>query len=1034
MKKLIQIIILTAGLFPCLVFAQTTIKGTVQDSNGPLPGVSVQEKGASGSGTITDSKGAFQLNLKGKSNTLVFSFISYVTQEVSVAGRSNINITLKEDSKGLNEVIVVAYGTTKKITNTGAVSSISASEIRTTPTPNIQNTLAGRVPGFISQQRSGQPGKSGADFYIRGVNSLAAESQKPLIIVDDVEYSSDQVSQLDANEIETFTILKDASSTAVYGIKGANGVLVITTRRGKIGKPQVNFTTEHGLQAAVNTPKFLGAYDVAKLFNEATINTATAKGQTPTGLFNDADLEHWRLGDDPYGHPDVDWYNTIFKKTAYQTRNNVNISGGSEKVKYFVSVGEVGQSGLLNDFSKGTGAPQNNYAYDRYDFRSNLDMKATNMLNLRLDITGRLGTTNEPHITTAPLSTVYSFQRLPPYAEPLINPNGTYPWAFRSRSSFFETSLIGRLALQGYDRTYRNEFNILFNADHRLDFITKGLSAKARVAYSSDISYDRSLSRDNISAFYYDPVANTYTIHSNGLYALPPLTLSSTAANSISKKTVNTLGSLNYDNSFGGNHVYALLLYNVNTATTANNNTTLTTPIVQEYSPITTQGTTFRAGYDYKQRYLIEFDGAYNGTSQFVGAKTKGFFPAVSVGWNIAEEPFFKNHVSFVDLFKLRGSYGLTGSDITKGNNYKTEQIYAVGPNYNFGETSNTAASVEEQTLGNLNITWEKSRKTDIGMDLQMFKGNLSVTVDYFYDYRYDQLFIKKDVLDIIGVGLPYTNSAITENKGFDGQVSYNNQIGKSFKYNAAFTFSIARNKVLYNGEATPRYPWLSTVGRPINQATGYNVLGFFQNQAEIDGYAHLANVIPGDLKYQDLNNDGVIDQQDMTGIGQSNLPQTVLGTNFGVEYKGFSLSVLFQGSFDYSYRIAEAGIIPFQGNLQQWALGRWTPETAATATYPRLSADLAGPSSPSSANNSTFFQINAHYIRLKSVDIGYRFPATWMSKLNIKTARIYLSGYDLYTWSNFSLYAQDPEITNNGSAGTYPVQKIYNIGLQVGF
>lgn len=1032
MKKLIQIIILTVGL-PCLVFAQTTIKGTVKDSNGPLPGVTVLEKGVDGNGTITDAAGNYQLKLKGKSNTLVFSFISYITQEVNVLGRTTANITLKEDSKGLNEVLVVAYGTTKKITNTGAISSIKAEDIRTTPTPNIQNTLAGRVPGFISQQRSGQPGQSGADFYIRGVNSLASESQKPLIIVDDVEYTSDQVAQLDANEIESFTVLKDASSTAVYGIKGANGVLVITTRRGKTGRPQVSFITEHGLQSAVNTPKFLGAYDVARLRNEALANTAKSSGSTYVPDFTDADLEHWRLGDDPYGHPDIDWYNTIFRKYAYQTRNNVNISGGSEKVKYFVSVGQVGQTGSLRDFSKGTDAPENNYAYDRYDFRSNLDLQATKLLSLRLDITGRLGTTNQPHIATSPLSTVYSFQRLPPYAEPLLNPDGSYPWAFRSRNTFWETSLIGRLALQGYDRTYRNEFNILLNADHKLDFITKGLSVKGRVAYASDISYDRSLSRDNIPAFYYNPVTNTYTIHSNGLYALPTLNLSSSAANSISKKTVNTLGSLNYDRGFGSNHVYALALYNVNTATSAVYNSATGVTAVQEASPIITQGITFRAGYDYKQRYLIEFDGAYNGTSQFVGDKTKGFFPAVSVGWNIAEEPFFKNNVSFVDLLKIRGSIGLVGSDVTRGNTYKTEQIYTTGPAYNFGETSNSAASIQEGTLGNYNITWEKSRKTDIGLDLQMFKGKASITIDYFYDYRYDQLVQRADILDILGVDVPFTNSGITENKGFDGQVSYHNTAGK-FNYSAAFTFSIARNKILYNGEATPRFPWLSKIGRPINQATGYNVLGFFQNQAEIDSYAHLAGVIPGDLKYEDLNGDGLIDQQDMRGIGQSNLPQTVLGTNLGVGYKGFSLNVLFQGSFDYSYRIAEAGIIPFQGNLQQWALGRWTPETAATATYPRLSSDLAGPSSPSSANNSTFWQLSAHYIRLKSVDIGYTLPSKWLDKLKVKNARIYLSGYDLYTWSNFSLYAQDPEIANNGSAGTYPVQKIYNIGLQVGF
>lgn len=1024
MKRIIQIILLLSGLSTGLSYAQTVIKGTVRDETGPIPGAGVQEKGNPSNGAITNLDGAFQLVLKGQSNTIIVSSVGYVTKEINVAGKKDITVTLLQDSKGLNEVVVVGYGTTKKITNTGATSSISAEEIRTTPTPNIQNTLAGRVPGFISQQRSGQPGQSGAEFYIRGVNSLSSESQKPLIIVDDVEYTYDQVAQLDANEIESFTVLKDASTTAVYGIKGANGVLVITTRRGKLGKPQVNFRSESGLQTPVTKPNFLNAYQVATLRNEALANDGLP------AEFTQEDLEHWRLGDDPYGHPDVNWYDEIFKNFSYQIRNNIDISGGTDKIKYFVSGGHVFQNGMIKNFSKGDNeAPDNNYAYQRFNFRSNLDMQATKDLKLRLDVTGRIGNSTEPHIATSPFSTVFSFQRLPPYAEPILNPDGSYPWAKRSRNIYYETSLIGRLALQGYDKTYRNEFNILLSADHNLDFVTKGLSVKGRVAYASDISYDRSLYRNNIPAFYYDPTNNTYTIHSNNLYRLEPLTLSSSSANSISNKTVNTFGAINYDRTFNlAHHVYALALYNLNTATTSAYNST--DGALNEF-PVTTQGTTFRMGYGFKQRYLVEFNGAYNGTSQFVGKNTKGFFPAVSVGWNVAEEPFFKKRFKFIDLFKLRGSYGLTGSDVTRDNTYKTEQIYASGPSYNFGESSNTFTSIQEGTLGNYNITWEKSRKTDIGLDAQFLNGDISLTVDYFYDYRYDQLYQKQDVLDIIGVNLPYTNSAITENKGWDGQVSYRHAKGK-FNYSAGFTFSLAKNKILYQGEATPRYPYLAKTGLPIGQGFGYNVLGFFQTQEEIDNYAHLANAQPGDLKYEDLNNDGVIDQQDYRAIGKPNLPQTILGSTIGFGYAGFSLNVLFQGSFDYSYRISTSGVIPFQGNLQQSALRRWTPETAATATYPRLSSNLAGPSSPS--NLSSFWLQDAKYIRLKSVDLGYELPKKWLRSVKVSSARLYVSGYDLYTWSNFDLYTNDPEIKSGGSVGTYPVQKVYNVGLQIGF
>ncbi|MEO5646933.1 MAG: SusC/RagA family TonB-linked outer membrane protein, partial [Chitinophagaceae bacterium] len=607
--------------------------------------------------------------------------------------------------------------------------------------------------------------------------------------------------------------------------------------------------------------------------------------------------------------------------------------------------------------------------------------------------------------------------------------DGSYPWARRSRNIYYEPSLIGRLALQGYDKTYRNEFNILFSANQKLDFITEGLSVLARVAYAGDISYDRSLSRDNIPAFYYDPTLNTYTIHSNGLYRLEPLNLSSNSANTKSNKTVNTLAKLNYARRFNSHNIYGFLLYNLNSATIAS--APSSTSSVQEYPPVSSEGITFKVGYDFKQRYLVDFSGAYNGTSQFVGKKTKGFFPAVSVGWNIAEEPFISKNFKFLDLLKLRGSFGLTGSDVTKGNNYKTDQIYIIGPGYNFGESSNGFTSIQEGTLGNYDITWEKSRKTDIGLDAQMFNGKLNLTVDYFSDYRYDQLYQKEDVLAILGVSLPFTNSAITENKGWDGQISYRNAIGK-FNYSTSFTFSRAKNKVIYQGEAAPRYAYLAKTGQPIGQGFGYTVLGFFKTVEEVNGYAHLANAKPGDLKYEDLNGDGTIDQQDYRAIGKPNLPQTVLGTTFGLSYGGLSLNVLFQGSFDYSYRIGTAGVIPFQGNLQESALGRWTPETAATATFPRLSSNLAGPSSPS--NLSSFWLVNAKYVRLKSVDLGFVLPKKWLTRLKINSARIYVSGYDLYTWSNFDLYSQDPEIASLGSAGTYPVQKVHNVGLQVGF
>lgn len=1018
MNRIIRFLLVMACFLPGWAVAQTTIRGTVIDKNGPVSGASVLEKGVPGNGTITNTQGQFTLLLKGTSNVLQVSSVGYLPREVLVSPGQTVTVILEEDISGLEEVIVVGFGSTKKITNTGAVSTISASEVRTVPTPNIQNTLAGRVPGFFSQQRSGQPGMSGAQFFIRGVNTLGgAAAQAPLIIVDDVEYNIDQVAQLDVNEIESFTVLKDASTTAVYGVKGANGVLVITTKRGRSGRPKINFTTESGLQAPFRRFEFLNAYQVATLRNEALRNDNLAEE------FTEEDLELFRTGEDPYGHPDVDWYNEIVKRNAYQTRNNFDVSGGSDRVRYFVSGGYVYQNGMLKNFSKGTGQPDNNYAYQRYNFRSNLDFQATKDFSLRMDVTGRLGTIVEPHIATAPLSTIYSFQRLPPYAAPLMNPDGSYPWALNSR--YRETSLIGRLALQGYDRTYRNELNLLLGAEHKLDFVTKGLSLKSRVAFSGDMRYGRSLSRNNIPAFHYNPETGVYTPHDNGLYRLEPLTRSVPTNSSISKRTTNVQAILGYDRTFGAHHVHGLALYNQNQYINTDGNL--------ELAPFNFRGYSFRAGYDYKQRYLIEMNAAYNGSDRFVKENRYGWFPAISAGWNIAEEPFFKEYVRFADLVKLRGSFGLVGSDVVDNDTYVFEQIYessTTAYNYSFGESHNTFTSIQEGTLANLQITWEKARKANIGVDLRLLGGKMNVTADYFYDVRYDQLITRESALNIIGVGLPKVNLGRTENKGVDGTVGFNGT-SNQFSYMTSFTFSIARNKILYIDEAASRYPWLARTGLPIGMPLGYNVLGFFQSQEEVDNYAHLQDARPGDLKYEDLNGDGVIDQFDQRIFGKPNLPQKVLGTTLGFGYKGFSMNVLFQGSFDYSYRVATAGVIPFQGNLQPLHLNRWTPETAATATYPRLSTVLAGPSSPSIVSN--FWYINGKYVRLKSADVGYSLSPRLASALRLSSARIYASGYDLLTWSNFNLYQHDPEIASGGSAGTYPVQKIYTVGIQIG-
>jgi len=1034
MKKILLFILLFTGVASVLQAQTRVIRGTLRDAEGPLASASVYEKDNATNGTITNGNGTFQLSLRGSSNILVVNFVGYLSQEVSVAGKSNITITLSSDIKGLEDVIVVGYGTQKKITNTGAVSMITGKSIRDVPSANVQNTLAGRLPGFFSQQRSGAPGRDAADFFIRGVSSLNSSGNQPLIIVDDIEYTYNQVAQLDANEIESISILKDASTTAVYGIKGANGVLVITTKRGRVGKPTVTFTTETGFQSLVNRPRFLNAYETALLRNEALRNDGLAE------QFTALDLELFSTGEDPYLHADVNWVDVLLRKSSLQTRNNLDIRGGTETVKYFVSLGQLWQNGLIKDFTTKRSEFNNNYYFQRYNFRSNLDIKASNTLGLRLDLTGRFGERNAPYApsplgnTNPVLEELYSFQILPPYAYPLINPDGSYPYSpsytqegNNGRSRYGKSSIIGRLAQMGYDRNFTNDLNIVVGGTQQLSMLTKGLSAKVTVAFASALSNNRNLRRNgsDVPSFYYNPQTSVYKLNpAYQNYRLERMTVSYTIADPTTH-TNNVQAMLNYDRTFKGHRVYGLALYN----TTSRTDRASTPANV----PSNFQGVTLRTGYDYKSKYLLEFVVSRNGSDRFVGKQRFGWFPAISGGWNLGEEGFFRDRFPFIDLFKVRGSYGIVGSDVVPGNQYLYDQVWNRSGTYNFGETPNAFTGIREGTLGNTNVTWEKEKKTDIGTDITMFKGKISITLDYFSNFRYDQLILRQSVSSVIGIGLSRTNFGEVSNKGWDGQISYKNKLGK-VSYTVGANFSLAKNTIVNTDEPAAAYPWLARTGHPIGQSFGFTWIGFYKDSQDVKKSAvPPSGVVPGDLKYKDLNGDGVLDEFDQGIIGKPNLPSKTAGFTLGVTYKNVDVNVLLQGSFGYSFRIIAEGIEPFVSNLQPIHLERWTPATAETARFHRLTTSTAGINS-SRSFPSDFWLIDASYVRLKSVDIGYRLPDRWMRSLKIANMRVFASGYNLLTWNNYDKYQQDAEVASGSIGGAYPNSRIINFGIQAGF
>lgn len=1014
MKKYIYIVLVIL-IFPLLTVAQSTVTGIIKNTDGTLAGVTITEKGSSNT-VQSDENGRFSISLR-STQTLLFSSVGYASQERSVNPGEQLEIFLQSNNQDINEVVVVGFGTTKKLTNTGAVSAIKGAEIRQIPTSSVQNALTGRLPGFVSVQRSGQPGRDASDFYIRGVSSLNPDGNQPLIIVDDIEYTYEQLSQINVNEIESISILKDASTTAVFGIKGANGVLVVKTRRGELGKPKINARFESGLQSPVTKLEFLNAYESALLWNEAINNTANDNTYQP---FSEQALAHFRDGDDPFTYPDINWYERIFKPASLQYNTNVDITGGGERIKYFISGGAFSQDGNLYDFQNEANKVNNNYYYRRYNLRSNLDIQATQSLKLRLDVRANFNRINSPRAGNI-VGEVFDFNKIRPWSAPFLNPNGSYSYA--SDTQELLPTINARLGTSGYHLDRRNDINILFGGTQELESITKGLSLSGRVAYASVESNGREQGRDQIPVYRYFPDTDSYILKGGAPYVMDNYTLR--AYQGDYNNRVNAQLSLNYSRSFDNHTINSLLLYNRESYNSRGDKRS-------NWIPQNFEGFTFRTGYDYKQKYLLDLTLAYNGSDRFQSNQRYGFFPAISVGYNLAQEEFFQSRFDFFDLFKFRGSYGIVGSDKVAGDRYLFQQVYNEGAPYSFGVSHQVAGTIYEGNLGNSNVTWEKQSSFDIGLDLSVFTNKLGLTVDYFNNIRYDQLVTSQSLPLHIGVGVSPTNIARVRNRGVEFELNYNDNIGE-FNYNIKGVYSYFKNKILFQDEPSPAFPWLKLTGHQIGQPMGYLFDGFYseENIASSPIPAGGYQVQPGDLRYKDLNEDGIIDDYDRTTIGRPNIPNSSFGLTLGGNYKGFSVNVLLQGTTGYSFSVQGSGIEPFKSQFLPIHQERWTPETAATAKFPRLTTNPTTVNSPSSYM-SDFWLIDATYLRLKTVELGYQFPDRWLP-LTISNARLYVSGYNLLTWTNYSLYQQDPEVTSNTAGDAYQNQRVINLGIQIG-
>ena len=1001
-----------------------TIKGRVTDETlkEGVPGANVTVKGTS-IGAITDFDGNFTIVVPNRKSVLSISFIGYVTQEIVVGDRKFITVTLKEDSQNLGEVevVAIAYGNQDRRMLTSAVSSIDNKELIKSPATSITNILAGALPGVSSVQTTGQPGKDAAAIYVRGVGSLNDSQSKPLILVDGVERA---FSQIDPNEVETISVLKDASSTAVFGVRGANGVILITTRRGKSGKTQISASTKLGLQQPISLVEQTGSYEFARFWNmKQEMDHVT----NPKLYFTPEQIEAYRTGSDPIMYPNMDWKKYIFHNLYLQSQNNVNISGGGSKVKYYMSLDVSHDSGLLN-----TGKAyswNNNINIMNYTFQNNIAYKLTPTTTIKMNMNAQIRQKKSPNVSSEDLfkqiltTTPIEF----PVTYPSQDGRIMYGNNIISGSTLY-TNPYARM-MTSFAETNENTLNTVIKIDQDLDFITKGLKINAFVNFKtwSSSYFDRS-----IAPYYYRIKSGSYdeTDLENTNYELELLNsngsdyISQSAIGKSSDQTFELQFNLNYARQFGLHNVGAMLLYKQ-----------------REYRsdvlPNRNQGLSGRLTYDYGQRYLFEFNFGYNGTERLAKEDRFGFFPAVSLGWVISNEAFFEPMKNVVDNLKVRGSYGLVGSDdlATAGGSYYLyiDKItnndlsylkWTSGQNMDYQLGGPQMAYYAMSGLG-----WEKVKKLDIGIDFTLFR-NWTFTFDYFYDKRYD-IFMNREAWPqslAYHIAKPWSNIGKMDNKGVEFSINYANNFSRDLSVSLQANFTYNKNKMVYVDE--PEYPtiWKSETGKPYSRITGYIAEGLFKSQEEIDNSpAQNLGSTPkvGDIKYRDLNGDGIIDSDDQTMISKyGSTPRLQYGFGGTVNYKKFDFGVFFSGSALRS--IMTNGIDPFQegiavGNrnvLKYIADNYWSEEKQNwDAKYPRLG--LLATDVANNTVNSSYWLRNGSFLRLKNVEVGYKIPY----------GRIFVSAANLFTFSPFDLW--DPELS---SWNSYPMQKTVNVGIQLQF
>jgi TonB-linked SusC/RagA family outer membrane protein len=878
---------------------------------------------------------------------------------------------------------------------TGAISNVKGSGIQSPFTPNFPSRLYGRIPGLSVLSGGAEPGNWATYAYIRGINTFGVGGTAILILVDGLEAN---YSDLVPEEVESVTILKDAAATAMYGSRGANGVLLVTTRRGTEGSLKVAFSTQQGVQSATRLPQFLGSYDYAKLYNEALVNDGKPE------LYTTSDIESYKNGDDKYFHPDVNWYDELLRSTAPIANYDLNFSGGNKVVRYFVLMNHT----KSNNLYRKTGDESDysvNGTYRRTNFRTNVDIDITKRFSANVTIGGTVVDKQNPVASTTD-AIFTKMSQIAPNAFPVENPNKTI-----SRNSLYSNPL-GDILNSGFYTSNGRTLLTTFGFTEQLDFLMKGLSLSARLSFNSYF-----LSQSNKARTY-----ESYAISKNAVgdpvYTKYGLNTSLVGSEGASDQYRNSAfqAFLNYDRIFGLSTVNGVLMYNEDEYTISGNN-----------EPVRHINLSGRATYNYNKKYTGEFSFSYMGSGNFPPDSRYGFFPAASLGWVISNEGFLKDN-NTVNFLKIRGSYGMVGNDKVGGTPYMFEQYYPYSSSYYYGTGNTTFSSIIQGSPANTSVTWEKEKSLNFGIEATLI-NHIDVALDLFNRDRYDILVQpNRTDPDFMGYTKPYLNQGKANNKGLEGSLRVYNDQAKDLTFFVELSAWYYKNKVVYNSEALQVYDYLYQTGQPINQPFGLVAIGFFKDQADISASPKQiwTSVKPGDVKYKDQNDDKIINQYDSYPIGKTGLPNLTAGLNTGIRYKGFDFSMFFQAVSSRSVSFGGYYFHAFQNNGKAGtiALDRWTPSTAETASYPRVSTL----NDDNNFRYSTLWQKDGSFIKLRSIELGYTIPSAITGKARLENARIYINGTDLFSLDHMDGYT-DPEISYG-----YPAVKSVSVGVRVQF